>query len=81
FPNGKKGHIRIDLKKGKEGMIMLTISDDGVGFPKGVDYRETQSLGLQLVNTLVGQIDGTISMENHVGTTFLITFFGEKNSA
>ena len=81
FPNGKKGHIKIDLKKGKEGMIMLTISDDGVGFPKGVDYRETQSLGLQLVNTLVGQIDGTISMENHAGTTFLITFFGEKNTA
>lgn len=80
FPDGKKGLIKIELKKKEEGTIVLTISDDGVGFPEGVDYRETQSLGLQLVNTLVGQIDGTISMENHVGTTFRITFSGERNS-
>ena len=79
FPSGKKGNIKIDLQKKEEGMVMLTISDDGVGFPEGVDYRETQSLGLQLVNTLVGQIDGTITMENHVGTTFRITFSDERS--
>lgn len=79
FPSGKKGNIKIELQKIDEGKIVLTISDDGVGFPKAVDYRETQSLGLQLVNTLVGQIDGTITMENHVGTTFRITFPDERN--
>lgn len=79
FPSDKKGNIRIDLQKKEDGNVMLTISDDGVGFPAGLDYRDTQSLGLQLVNTLVGQIDGTITMKNHVGTTFNIVFPDERN--
>jgi len=81
FPDGKKGTIIIDLRKSNNNEIILTISDDGVGFPEGINYRETQSLGLQLVNTLVGQIDGNISMENHVGTTFRISFCEERASA
>jgi len=81
FPDGKKGTIVIDLQKCNNNEIILTISDDGVGFPEGINYRETQSLGLQLVNTLVGQIDGNISMENHVGTTFRISFCEERASA
>jgi two-component sensor histidine kinase len=50
------------------------VSDNGVGFPKDLDFRNTDSLGMQLVTTLAEQIDGTIALRNGVGTTFEITF-------
>ncbi len=74
FPNGRKGNIDIELKKAAHGKFELRIKDNGVGFPKNLDYRKTPSLGLQLVNTLVRQIDGTISMNNESGTEYIINF-------
>jgi|SRR5437868_2000353 two-component sensor histidine kinase len=53
---------------------MLSVSDTGVGFPAGLDFRQTTSLGLQLVCLLTEQLDGTITLEHHHGTTFTITF-------
>jgi PAS domain S-box-containing protein len=76
FPEGKKGEIKIDFKFTDE-IYEIIISDNGIGFPDEINYKETKSLGLQLVNTLVGQIDGNITMENKAGTTFNIRF-GKK---
>ena len=38
------------------------MSDNGVGFPKNIDFRETDSLGLQLVNNLTSQINGKVEL-------------------
>jgi PAS domain S-box-containing protein len=56
----------------------LTVSDNGLGFPENVDFRNTRSLGLQLVNALVEQLEGTIELEKGKGTIFKI-FFKENN--
>jgi len=53
FPNGRKGMIRLELNKNDDQEVHLIISDNGVGFPKQVDFRNTDSLGLCLVNDLV----------------------------
>lgn len=74
FPDGKKGRIIINLELHNEKTYHISINDNGIGFPEEINYKDTKSLGLQLVNTLVGQIDGNITMENHIGTTFRITF-------
>jgi PAS domain S-box-containing protein len=74
FPDNRKGSIKIDLKSVDNNDYLLIISDNGIGFPKDVDFKNTKSLGLQLVNTLVGQIDGSIAMQNHSGTTYTIRF-------
>lgn len=74
FPNGKAGQILIAMSRPTEGRLQLTVSDNGVGFPKGTDFRETESLGLQLVNTLTEQLGGEVEMRNGVGTTFEISF-------
>lgn len=50
------------------------ISDNGVGIPEDLDYRNTKSLGLQLVNNLVSQLNGKINLERNEGTTFKISF-------
>lgn len=55
-------------------LYSLVVSDNGLGFPENVDFKNTDSLGLQLVNILVEQLEGTIEMEKNGGTTFRISF-------
>jgi two-component sensor histidine kinase len=74
FPGNRKGCIKIELDTENMNDYTLIISDDGIGLPNDIDFRNTKSLGLQLVNTLVGQIDGSIALSNHKGTTFTIRF-------
>ncbi|MBN2543927.1 PAS domain S-box protein [bacterium] len=62
FPNNMDGVISIELtSKGKEDYAML-IQDNGMGFPKDIDFKNTASLGLQIVNTLVKQLKGSIEI-------------------
>lgn len=53
---------------------VLVVSDNGLGFPENVDFRNTDSLGLQLVNILVEQLEGKIELESSSGTRFKIEF-------
>ncbi|MEN6574551.1 sensor histidine kinase, partial [Methanobacterium aggregans] len=73
FPLEKKGEVSLSLKpNGKR--FELIISDNGIGFPEDIDFKNTESLGLQLVNSLVDQIDGEIKLDRNNGTMFKITF-------
>jgi two-component sensor histidine kinase len=45
-----------------------------LGFPENLDFRNTGSLGLQLVNILVEQLEGTIELQKGAETTFKILF-------
>jgi len=73
FPNNEKGSITVDMKT-KNGEYTLMVADDGIGFPADVDFKKTDSLGLQLVNNLVNQLDGEITMDRSHGTAYKITF-------
>ncbi|MGB9980061.1 sensor histidine kinase [Methanobacterium sp.] len=73
FPHGMVGNITINFHK-TNGKYELIVKDDGIGFPDDLDYKDTNSLGLRLVNMLVDQIDGTIKVINDNGTTFTIYF-------
>jgi PAS domain S-box-containing protein len=78
FPEGREGEIRVSLKQepGTDDTreFILTVSDDGVGFPPDLDYRNTETLGLELVNSLTCQIDGNISLDLTQGTKFTVKF-------
>jgi two-component sensor histidine kinase/HAMP domain-containing protein len=74
FSNGNKGEIRIQLKQAQDSRVSLVVGDNGVGIPAEVDFHNTSSLGLQLVNTLVNQIEGTIELDRSQGTCFRIGF-------
>jgi two-component sensor histidine kinase len=73
FPNGRKGEISISIQS-YNGKIILVISDNGAGIPLNIDFKNTDTLGLQLVNNLTEQLDGEIELERNNGTTFRITF-------
>nr|WP_304364549.1 PAS domain S-box protein [Methanosarcina sp. KYL-1] len=72
---GKRGEgKRGEGKRGENSSFSLVVSDNGAGFPEEVDFKKTNSLGLQLVNTLVEQIGGTIELKRDKGTKFIIHF-------
>jgi two-component sensor histidine kinase len=53
---------------------MLKVSDNGKGIPKEIDFQNADTLGLQLVNILVEQIDGCLEFKSNTGTEFTIWF-------
>jgi two-component sensor histidine kinase len=72
FSPRQKGEIHVNLSLDKE-KLTLVVGDNGIGFPENVNFRETDSLGLQLVTTLISQIGGIIELERDNGTRFRIT--------
>ena len=78
FPGGERGEIYIDLSSDHD-QIILTVGDNGGAFPKGLDFRNTESLGLQLVLSLIEQLEGAIELHSDGKTEFRIAFPARHN--
>ncbi|HET6420834.1 MAG TPA: PocR ligand-binding domain-containing protein [Geobacteraceae bacterium] len=78
FPGNRKGKIEISMHAGEEDLVTLTVADDGVGLPPGLDFRDTESLGLQLVTMLTNQLGGDIDLREDGGVSFTIRFKGNE---
>ncbi|MCC0176999.1 response regulator [Waterburya agarophytonicola K14] len=74
FPEKKQGNIILKFCQDKPGNYNLWFKDDGIGFPDDKDFYHSESLGLELVVTLVEQLEGKIEMNNNNGTEISITF-------
>ena len=44
------------------GRLRVEISDDGRGLPPAFDWRQSRSLGLSIVDTLVGEMEGSFEL-------------------
>jgi two-component sensor histidine kinase/PAS domain-containing protein len=79
FPDGRQGTITIGFHRSGPDFI-LTYADNGVGIPAGIDFNNTESLGLKLVSLLsTEQLDGTIHLSREQGVQYRIEF-PEKSS-
>ena len=74
FPKERKGKITLISRKEKGDRCRLSVSDNGVRLPAGINMRNPATLGLQLVSLLIKQIDGKLRIRREKGTTFSITF-------
>jgi PAS domain S-box-containing protein len=84
FKGRDKGEIRIRLHREnveeckidghKNTNFTLTVSDDGIGISENLDIKSIDSLGLQLVISLVEQLDGSLELKRNHGTEFIIRF-------
>jgi two-component sensor histidine kinase len=74
FPEGQGGEIHILLHSDDADNITLVVGDNGVGLPDGLDFRKAESLGLQLVMSLVSQLGGSIDIDTRGGTQFTVHF-------
>lgn len=73
FPNGQRGVIIVSLIAEGD-TVHLTVSDDGPGMTIEQWQESADSLGMQLVSSLVDQLGGSIDLADGPGTTWLITF-------
>ncbi|MGB9980012.1 histidine kinase dimerization/phosphoacceptor domain -containing protein [Methanobacterium sp.] len=73
FPDKKTGNVSVHFAK-NDGGLQLIVEDNGIGFPDDLDFRNTNSLGMQLVTSLTDQIKGNIKLERDGGTKFIIDF-------
>lgn len=54
--------------------VVLKVQDDGIGIPESIDFVRSSGLGLQLVQALAAQLDGTIRLERKDGTAVILEF-------
>lgn len=73
FQNHTTGSIKVSLAK-EDNNKVLVVHDSGQGLPQDLNIETNDSLGLQLVWTLVDQIDGDIKYEYDSGSKFIINF-------
>ncbi len=76
--NNEKTNLKSKERNNKD-KLTLIVRDNGKGFPETLDFRNTTSLGLQLVTTLVDQIEGNIKLDRSRGTEFKISFSGDED--
>ena len=77
FPSSWKGvgTIKISLFKNNDEEIELIVEDNGIGIPKNLDLRQTDSFGLELVTILAeDQLNGKVILKRNNGTQFRILF-------
>ena len=74
FPDGRSGTLSVNLCVGSGQILSLSVVDDGVGLPPEFDLAAAKSLGLQLVNSLMVQLDGRLEVDHTGGAAFKVSF-------
>ena len=74
FPGDMKGSIHVDFRRDTEEDYLLTVSDDGIGFPEGFEIRKGETLGIQMVVSIADQLGAHIWQGKSKGTSFNMRF-------
>jgi two-component sensor histidine kinase/PAS domain-containing protein len=70
YPPPQRGVITVCLNESERGHL-LTISDSGCGLPNDAESK-TGGLGFSIIQSMVRQVSGTLTIRRHPGTTFEI---------
>lgn len=73
FPEGRSGKIHISFGPDQANW-RLEVSDDGIGLPAAMNPGNVNSMGFQLIQLLVQQLDGNLEVNRGAGTSFVINF-------
>ena len=69
------GTLHLQISKHGHDNYLMRIGDDGPGFTKDINFRDSHSLGLTLIHKLSIQLGGSIEKNNDFdGTEYLLTF-------
>lgn len=74
FPGNNTGTIWVKLLEEPDGKYSITIRDDGIGLPENFSMKKPQSMGTQIVQILVEQVDAQLEFTVNGGTSFRILF-------
>ncbi|UIJ37976.1 response regulator [Desulfobaculum bizertense] len=75
WPQAVTGTLTLDLVSNGS-RVELGVADNGVGLPENFDIQQAESLGMQLISSLVQQLGGEIRIDSepHKGTHVIIRF-------
>jgi PAS domain S-box-containing protein len=74
FPGQRRGEIVVGILEDGRGALILKVADNGVGLPPDLDIEHAETLGLQLVKTLVDQLAGRLEVRRQGGTEISVHF-------
>ena len=75
FQDGEKAVFRVEMRaENSTNRYVLTLSNTGRPFPEDKDLDNPGTLGLQLISTLVDQLDGEIELQKKPHPVFTISF-------
>lgn len=75
----RDGHVWVDVQRGDPGTLVVTVSDDGVGFKEGTPLS---GLGTQIVNQMVrGDLRGSIEWSHREEGGTVVTLRIREESA
>jgi PAS domain S-box-containing protein len=77
YPPARTGGIMVALSE-TLGLVTLSVSDQGVGLPEGMNWQNAKSMGLSMVALLSEQIEGILSVHSSPGTAFTVVFPKEE---
>jgi two-component sensor histidine kinase len=73
-PAGTRGRVSVLCRKDRDGGVVLSVSDDGVGLPEGFDPRVDGGLGLRVIRSLADQLDAELQFDSGpLGLTVTVT--------
>jgi two-component sensor histidine kinase len=74
YPKGEHGTVSISLQPADAERIELRIADNGKGLPPDLDWKNSPSLGLRLINLLAQQLNGELCFINNNGLEITLIF-------
>jgi len=79
FPDRRAGKVFIEMTRETDGRIKMLFKDNGIGFSGNFDYRNSQTLGLQLIVSLIEQqLDGELEIKSDEGVEIKFSFFDNQ---
>jgi len=80
FTDNEKARFSVDMRKDSDSKhYFLTLSNTGNPFPEEIGLGNSETMGLQLISSLVDQLNGTIELQKKPHPVFTIRFsVGEK---
>lgn len=81
YPDDRRGEVRIDFHKRENDRYSLVVSDNGIGLPEDLDWRNPRTLGLRLViNLAEAQLRGKLKVSGGEGATFTVEFSNREQN-
>ena len=74
FPAGRAGTIEVTFGHDGQRHATIAVTDDGVGIGEGVELEQSETLGIQLVFLLAGQLGGAVTIDRASPTRFAVRF-------
>ncbi|MEZ5662430.1 MAG: histidine kinase dimerization/phosphoacceptor domain -containing protein [Burkholderiaceae bacterium] len=74
FRGRGRGHIQVSVQELSDRIVELAVSDDGTGIPDDLDLERTGTLGIQLVQLLGRQLNGSLQVDRARPTRFVLRF-------